>query len=145
MLAEKLNGFSSQGGTVTNAAYSQGLQDASQRQQAERVAQAEQAMLDAARNANNQLVGSLPGPQPSQLSVDPYVVGSYAQMLRSGLSVPAVDVVLLPDGRQFLTEGHHRYVASQLTGIPVAVRLFPNNGPVGFDWARVKYERNNND
>jgi hypothetical protein len=86
-------------------------------------------------------VGNLPGPQPTQLGVDPYVVAGYAEALKAGQSVPAIDVVVLPDGREFLLEGHHRYVASQKTGIEVPIRVTQNEGPVGFNWAHVKYER----
>ena len=86
-------------------------------------------------------VGKLPGPQPTQLGVDPYVVAGYAEALKAGQTVPAIDVVVLPDGREFLLEGHHRYVASQKTGIEVPIRVTQTEGPVGFNWAHVKYER----
>lgn len=84
------------------------------------------------------------GPQPTQLAVDPDIVNQYSESLKKGERVPPIEVVLLPDGREFITEGHHRYVASQKTGIPVEKRVFPDNGPIGFTWLGVKYEKLNN-
>lgn len=85
------------------------------------------------------------GPQPTQLVVDPTVIDSYSQKLRSSEKVPPIDVIRLPDGREFITEGHHRFLASQLTGIPVEKKVFPNRGPVGFNWANVKLGRLDNE
>ena len=57
-----------------------------------------------------------------------------------GPRVKPIEVVELPDGRQFLLEGHHRYVASQKTGVPVDVHVTPGEGPVGFGWERTYYD-----
>lgn len=92
-----------------------------------------------------ELVGNFSGPQPTQLAVDPYIVDQYSQQLLAGHAVAAIEVVILPDGREFITEGHHRYVASQQTGIDVGQRKFDNGGPTGFAWSQVKFERLNND
>lgn len=85
-------------------------------------------------------VGDFSGPQPTQLSVDPAVVSKYEDQLRNGEKVAPIEVSVLSDGREFIAEGHHRFVASQLTGIPVGQRTFNTGGPVGFNWSDVSYE-----
>src|SRR4051794_21467188 len=84
-------------------------------------------------------VGEFPGPQPTQLTIDPTIVRQYAEQLIGGETVPPIDVVRLPDGREYITEGHHRYVAGQITGEPVERKVFPNSGPVGFTWKQVRF------
>lgn len=81
------------------------------------------------------------GPQPTQLDVDPIIVGQYIMKLNTGHMLPPIDIVQLPDGREFITEGHHRYVAARATGKPVPERRFQSAGPVGFEWKNVKYNR----
>lgn len=81
------------------------------------------------------------GPQPTQLSVHPDIVEEKIAQLLAGEKLPPIEIVRLPDGREFILDGHHRYVASQLTGVPVEVRVFPNAGPTGLDWSEVVYER----
>src|SRR5262245_57439837 len=81
-------------------------------------------------------VGSMGGPLPTQLVVDASVVHDYTQKLVCGQNVDPIEVVRLPDGREFITEGHHRYIASQRAGIPVGQRTFDTGGPVGFDWSK---------
>lgn len=90
-------------------------------------------------------VGDFKGPQPTQLTVDPLVVGQYAAKIIAGEPVAAIEVVLLPDGREFITEGHHRFVAGELAGSPVDRKVFPNNGPAGFNWSATRYGRLDND
>jgi hypothetical protein len=80
------------------------------------------------------------GLRPTQLSVDRSIVQRYAAQLRAGQKVDPIHAIEIPDGRRFIIEGHHRYVASQLTGKPVDVRIEPGAGPVGFDWKDVVYE-----
>jgi hypothetical protein len=67
-------------------------------------------------------------------------VEKYAQQLRAGEDVGPVHAVEVPGGKQFIIEGHHRYVASQLTGIPVKIIVQPGAGPVGFSWKDVVYD-----
>lgn len=79
------------------------------------------------------------GPRPTQLEVHPEIVKDYAARLQAGEKLSAVHAVELPDGRQFLIDGHHRYVASQQAGIPVDMVVQKGAGPVGFDWKNVIY------
>jgi len=90
-------------------------------------------------------VPELKGPQPTQLHVDPNIVRNYAQTLLAGGSVPPIDIVRLPDGREFITEGHHRFVAGELTGKPVERKMYPDRGPVGVSWSEVSFKNLNND
>ncbi|MCP3996327.1 MAG: ParB N-terminal domain-containing protein [bacterium] len=80
------------------------------------------------------------GPQPTQLAVSPQIVDDYAARLMRGERLRPIEVVELPDGRRFILDGHHRYVASQETGIPVDVNVTKGEGPVGFDWEEVAFE-----
>ena len=79
------------------------------------------------------------GLQPTQLEVNPGIVARYAAKLEAGEAVDPIHAVEVPDGRQFIIEGHHRYVASQLTGIPVPTVVTQGAGPVGFNWGQVSY------
>jgi hypothetical protein len=97
------------------------------------------AATDGANTYDGPPVGSFSGPQPTQLVVDPGTVCDYVIKLGYGQKVDPIEVVRLPDGREFITEGHHRYVASQLTGIAVDQKTIENPGPVGFNWSRVRY------
>ncbi|NTU49795.1 MAG: hypothetical protein HGA87_02700 [Desulfobulbaceae bacterium] len=107
-------------------------------------AQAEQKTIGQEKALGSH-VGAFSGPQPTQLSVDPTVVSKYEAQLRNGEKIAPIEVAALSDGRQFITEGHHRFVASQSTGIPVEQKNFNANGPVGFNWSDVKYENLSNE
>jgi RHS repeat-associated protein len=80
------------------------------------------------------------GLRPTQLAVDRTIVEKYAAQLRAGAKVAPIHAVEVPGGQRYITEGHHRYVASVQTGIPVEVVVTQGGGPVGFDWAHVVYE-----
>jgi hypothetical protein len=80
------------------------------------------------------------GLRPTQLSVDRGVVDRYAAQLRAGQRIDPIHAVEVPGGHRYIIEGHHRYVASQQTGIPVEVVVKRGGGPVGFDWKDVAYE-----
>lgn len=88
-----------------------------------------------------QNVGNLPGPLPTQFSVDPKVVATYESQLIKGEKVPPIEIAVSRDGKEVLIEGHHRYVASQNTGIPIEQK---NNVsgvvPAPFAWNDVTYE-----
>ena len=79
------------------------------------------------------------GPQPTQLDVNPGIVDDFASRLQAGERLDPIDVVELPDGRQFILDGHHRFVASERTGIPVEIRIQKAPGPVGFNWNEVLF------
>lgn len=81
------------------------------------------------------------GLRPTQLEIHPEIVEAYVAKLRSGQPVAPIEAIRLPDGRVFIIEGHHRYVASQRTGIDVKVFTMDGHGPVGFDWEEVVYLR----
>jgi ParB-like chromosome segregation protein Spo0J len=80
------------------------------------------------------------GLRPTQLSVDRSIVERYAAQLRAGQKLDPIHAVEVPSGQRYIIEGHHRYVASQQTGIPVEVVTKQGAGPVGFDWKDVIYE-----
>ena len=78
--------------------------------------------------------------RPTQDWIDPNQVDIYAARLRAGERLPPIDVQQLPDGRRFILDGHHRYVASQLVGIPVDMNITYGSGPIGWpDWTDVSY------
>ena len=88
--------------------------------------------------------------RPGQEAIDPVQLDFYAQALRAGAAVPAPEYVVdLLDGREtyILADGHHRYVASKRTGIPLdPVRstnpLAEQYVDRGFrDWSGTRYER----
>jgi hypothetical protein len=76
--------------------------------------------------------------RPTQDSVEQAQVEEYMAQLQGGESVPPIDAS--SDG--YILDGHHRYVASQRTGIPVDVRVSGSaGGPIGLpDWSTVFYE-----
>lgn len=78
--------------------------------------------------------------RPTQDAIHPGKVDDYVQQLQNGGKVPPVETVRLPDGRQFILDGHHRYVASLKTGIPVDINVMEAPGPVGYpNWSETYY------
>jgi hypothetical protein len=75
-----------------------------------------------------------------ELSVDRKVVDRYAARLRVGQRIDPIHAVEVPGGHRYIIEVHHRYVASQQTGILVEVVVQRGGGPVGSDWKDVVYE-----
>src|SRR5690606_22489183 len=57
--------------------------------------------------------------RPTQDWIDMSAVDDYVAQLRAGRAVAPIEVQVLPDGRAFILDGHHRYVASQRIGVPV--------------------------
>ncbi len=80
------------------------------------------------------------GPQPTQLEINPQIVDDYIARLLAGEKLRPIELVELPDGRRFILDGHHRYVASQRTGIPIDQFTIKGEGPVGFNWENVKFD-----
>jgi RHS repeat-associated protein len=95
------------------------------------------------RPSGNDPVGNpqFEGPQPTQLQIHPDIVARYVRQLKAGEQLKPIEIVRLPDGREFILDGHHRFVASEQTGIPVGRAVFPGEGPVGLSWSDVLYER----
>ncbi len=76
--------------------------------------------------------------RPTQDYVDPATLQKYVDMLKSGKPVGSIEVIQTPDGALYIIEGHHRYAAGQLTGVPVPMNITPSPGPVGFpNWSQV--------
>jgi ParB-like chromosome segregation protein Spo0J len=66
-------------------------------------------------------------------------VTDYAARLQAGEKLSPIQAVKTPKGQTYITDGHHRYMASQVTGIPVEVRVIEGAGPVGFpNWNDVR-------
>lgn len=73
--------------------------------------------------------------------LNPAQVDDYIRRLQAGERLDPITVQRLPDGRQYILDGHHRYVASQRTGIPIDIQHIDGPGPMGLpDWSKVTYE-----
>lgn len=80
--------------------------------------------------------------RPTQEFVNPEKVAEYAKKLQAGEKVSPVEIVDIEGKGKCLTEGHHRYVASQQTGIPVDEVGKKGSGPVGLpDWLEVTWKK----
>jgi RHS repeat-associated protein len=79
--------------------------------------------------------------RPTQDGVDPDKVERYMREMKAGAQFPPAEAIQLPDGRIFLMEGHHRYVASLRAGISLPIHIeHVTAGPIGLpDWSRVEY------
>jgi hypothetical protein len=93
-------------------------------------------------NCGEEIVGnSHEALRPTQDWINPAKVDEYAASLRAGENVPPVEVQRLPNGKEYILDGHHRYVASMRTGILVDRTVTEGPGPVGLpDWSKVNYE-----
>ena len=59
--------------------------------------------------------------------------------LIAGEKLPTIDAINVPGKGIYILDGHHRYVASQLTGIPVDMSVTTQPGPVGLpNWSSVE-------
>lgn len=80
--------------------------------------------------------------KPTQEFVNQERVTYYADKLKAGAVVEPIKVVEVPGKGQYIVEGHHRYVASQQTGIPVKVQVVKGQGPIGMsDWSQVQWKK----
>jgi hypothetical protein len=71
--------------------------------------------------------------KPTQDWIDPAKVDENAQQLRNGEQVDPIEVQY-----GYILDRHHRWVASQLAGIPAPIRELPGFGPIGLpDWTDV--------
>jgi hypothetical protein len=74
----------------------------------------------------------------TQLEVDPLRVDKYISDLVSGKTIPPIEVYNTPSGK-VIADGHHRYVASKITGINVPISETPGTLS-GFDWKEVTFK-----
>ncbi|MEW9702911.1 hypothetical protein [Paenibacillus sp. SI8] len=73
--------------------------------------------------------------------VNPERVQYYADKLLKGEKIDPIIVYDVKDVGRFIEEGHHRYVASQLTGIPVEITVRQGSGPSGLlNWSEVNWK-----
>jgi ParB-like chromosome segregation protein Spo0J len=74
--------------------------------------------------------------RPTQDWIDAAKVDEYVSRLQAGEKLDPIEVNQLPNGEQYILDGHHRYVASMLTGIPVDQVVTVGVGPVGLELTR---------
>lgn len=78
--------------------------------------------------------------KPTQTEINPQKVQSYADKLQAGENVKPIEVVNVNGKGKYIIEGHHRYVASQQTGIPVEVIETQGDGPIGMpNWSLTEW------
>lgn len=66
----------------------------------------------------------------------------YVLKLQVGKNIDPIEVVDIPNKGKYIVEGHHRYVASQQTGIPIKINIKQANGPRGLpDWSKVQWKK----
>jgi len=74
---------------------------------------------------------------PTQDWINPDQVKHYEKALMSGEKVDPIRTYEV-GGKTYIEDGHHRYVASQNTGISVPFINHNKSGPIGFpDWSQV--------
>ena len=77
--------------------------------------------------------------RPTQNVINPQKVDEYARQLLSGEELLPIKVVEIPGRGKYILNGHHRYVASKQTGIPIEIRTISGEGPIGMpDWRDVE-------
>ena len=75
--------------------------------------------------------------KPTQDWINQSKVDEYVARLEAGETLPSIQVYTV-NGNTYILDGHHRYVASQITGIPVNIVVVPGGGPIGLpDWTLV--------
>jgi hypothetical protein len=84
--------------------------------------------------------------KPTQQFVNRQKVNEYIAKLKSGEKVEPIEVYRVDNKGIYIEEGHHRFIASKETGIPVMIKYKGNSGPVGFsNWLEVKWKEFIND
>ncbi|MFT8352841.1 RHS repeat-associated core domain-containing protein, partial [Clostridium saccharoperbutylacetonicum] len=79
--------------------------------------------------------------RPTQDVVNREKVDQYIQRLKSGEKLEPAEAVDIPGKGKYLVEGHHRFVASQESGIPIDIKVKTGNGPMGMpDWSYVEWK-----
>ncbi|PFG43376.1 RHS repeat-associated protein [Isoptericola jiangsuensis] len=78
--------------------------------------------------------------RPSQDWIEKDVVDNYVLRLRAGDKLPSIEVERMKDGTEVILDGHHRYVASRISGIPVEKSYVQYGFDVGEpNWLGVSY------
>ena len=76
--------------------------------------------------------------RPTQDWINMNQVNHYATRFRMGQPVNAIDAIRVPGRGVYILDGHHRYVASNITGIPLRINIRNSAGPIGWpDWSSV--------
>jgi len=76
--------------------------------------------------------------KPTQDWINMKEVDNYAAKLRAGEILDPIEIYEVAGKGYFIQDGHHRFVASHITGIPVEVRFYSTGGPVGWpNWLDV--------
>jgi hypothetical protein len=80
--------------------------------------------------------------KPTQTVVNRAKVDEYKQKLLNGEKVDPIVVYDVQGKGRFIEEGHHRFIASQETGIPVGVTVKNGSGPAGLsNWSEVEWKK----
>lgn len=80
--------------------------------------------------------------KPTQDVVNPQKVEEYANRLRASEKIPPVRMIEVPGKGTYIINGHHRYIASLQTGIPVEIKVVQGQGPIGMpDWSGVQWKK----
>lgn len=64
--------------------------------------------------------------------------------LKAGEKLPPIEMVDIPGKGRYIIEGHHRYVASQQSGIPVEIIVVEGSGPVSVPYSKESILMNPN-
>ncbi len=78
--------------------------------------------------------------KPTQEIINRDKVDEYIAELKAGKDVGFVEVYKVQGKGYYISEGHHRFVASQESGIPVKIKYLDSGGPAGLpDWSGVEW------
>lgn len=80
---------------------------------------------------------------PTQDYINPIKVDTYEQLIKRNNSIDPIDVTERPDGTKYITDGHHRFVASMKLGFIPPIKLDKVSQGLGtvFKWKDVKYRQ----
>ena len=80
--------------------------------------------------------------KPTQSVINRERVDFYKSKLKLGEKVQPIEVCEVEGKGTFIIEGHHRFVASKETGIPVDIIRKKSGGPIGFpSWEFVEWKK----
>lgn len=98
--------------------------------------------LERATKAGEKIVGTEHSViKPTQEIVNRDMVDSYKEKLLNGEKIEPIEVYEIDGKGHYLQEGHHIYVASVETGIPVEKIYLPHSGPSGMpNWKYVEWK-----
>ena len=73
-------------------------------------------------------------------------MNEHVRRLQAGERLDPIEVIEIPGRGRFIIDGHHRYVASHQSGIPVPIRVTQGSGPIGMpNWLNVEWRKFLND